>query len=69
MSFYTNNCTSGDPSVKLLKVANNLTVSGLIHDSYDSAYRREVKQLALWCGHNNLELNTLKIVEIRLDFR
>ncbi|KAI3352705.1 hypothetical protein L3Q82_020170, partial [Scortum barcoo] len=63
-SLYTNDCTSGDPNVKLLKFADDTTVIGLIRDGDESAYRREVEQLALWCGHNNLQLNTLKTVEM-----
>ncbi len=57
-SLYTNDCTSKDPSVKLLKFADNTTVIGLIKDGDESAYRQEVEQLAVWCSLNNLELNT-----------
>ncbi|KAL0195121.1 hypothetical protein M9458_008693, partial [Cirrhinus mrigala] len=67
-SLYTNDCTSKDPSVKLLKFADDTTVIGLIQDGDESAYRQEVKQLSLWCRHNNLELNTLKTVEMTVDF-
>ncbi len=35
----------------------------------ESAYRQEVEQLAVWCSLNNLELNTLKTVEMIVDFR
>ncbi|XP_051536240.1 uncharacterized protein LOC127430478 [Myxocyprinus asiaticus] len=58
-----------DPSVKLLKFADDTTVICLIQDDDESAYRREVKQLAVWCSQNNLELNTLKTVEMIVDFR
>ncbi len=68
-SLYTNDCTSKDPSVKLLKFADDTTVIGLIKDSDESAYRQEVEQLAVWCSLNNLELNTLKTVEMIVDFR
>ncbi|KAK3553780.1 hypothetical protein QTP70_010326 [Hemibagrus guttatus] len=68
-SLYTNDCTSTDPSVKLLKFADDTTVIGLIQDGDESAYRREVEQLAAWCSLNNLELNTLKTVEMIVDFR
>ncbi|KAL0150388.1 hypothetical protein M9458_054205 [Cirrhinus mrigala] len=68
-SLYTNDCTSKDPSVKLLKFADDTTVIGLIWDGDESAYRQEVEQLSLWCSHNNLELNTLKTVEMTVDFR
>ncbi|KAK3508265.1 hypothetical protein QTP70_017640, partial [Hemibagrus guttatus] len=69
-SLYTNDCTSTDPSVKLLKFADDTTVIGLIQDGLlESAYRQEVEQLAAWCSLNNLELNTLKTVEMIVDFR
>uniref|UniRef100_A0A8C1D980 Reverse transcriptase domain-containing protein n=1 Tax=Cyprinus carpio carpio TaxID=630221 RepID=A0A8C1D980_CYPCA len=66
-SLYTNDCTSKDPSVKLLKFADDTTVIGLIQDGDESAYRQEVEQLAVWCSLNNLELNTLKTVEMIVD--
>ncbi len=68
-SLYTNDCTSKDPSVKLLKFADDTTVISLIQDGDKSAYRQEVKELAVWCDHNNLEFNTLKTVEMTVDFR
>ncbi|KAK3561940.1 hypothetical protein QTP86_019065, partial [Hemibagrus guttatus] len=68
-SLYTNDCNSKHPSVKLLKFADDTTVIGLIQDGDESAYRQEVEQLAVWCSHNNLELNTLKTVEMIVDFR
>ncbi|KAI2648520.1 putative RNA-directed DNA polymerase from transposon BS [Labeo rohita] len=63
-SFLTDN-----PSVKLLKFADDTTLIGLIQDGEESAYRQEVEQLAVWCSLNNLELNTLKTVEMIIDFR
>ncbi len=68
-SLYTNDCTSKDPSVKLLKFADDTTMIGLIQDGYESAYRQEIKELAVWYSLNNQELNTLKIVEMIVDFR
>ncbi len=68
-SLYTNDCTSKDPSVKLLNFADDTTLIGLIQDGDESAYRQEVKELAVWCSLNNLELNTLKTVEMIVDFR
>ncbi len=40
-SLYMNNCTSKDPSVKLLKFAFDITLIGLIQDNDMSAYRQE----------------------------
>ncbi len=57
-SMCTNDCTSKD--VKLLKFADDTTLIGLIQDGDESAYRQEVKELAVWCSFNNLELNMLK---------
>ncbi len=68
-SLYTNDCTSKDPTVKLLKFADDTTPIGLIQDSGESAYRQLVKELAAWRSLNNLELNTLKTVEMIVDFR
>ncbi len=68
-SLYMNDCTSKDPSVTLLKFADDTTLIGLIQDGDKSAYRQEVEQLAVWCSLNNLELNTLKTVEMIVDFR
>lgn len=59
-SISINDCTSWDSSVKILKFADDTTVSGLIQDGDESAYRQEVERLALCCRHNNLELNTSK---------
>ncbi len=68
-SLYTNDCTSKDPSVKLLKFSDDTTLISLTQDGDESAYRQEVKELAVWRSLNNLELNTLKTVEMILDFR
>ncbi len=68
-SLYTNDCTSKDPSVKLLKFSDNTTLICLIQDGDEFAYRQEVKELAVCCSLNNLELNTLKTVEMSMDFR
>ncbi len=58
-----------DPSVRAPEVADDTTLIGLIQDGDESAYRQEVKELAVWCSLNNLELNTLKTVEMIVDFR
>ncbi len=53
----------------LLKFADDTTLIGLIQDGDEAAYRQEVKELAVWCILNNLELNTLKTLEMSEDFR
>ncbi|KAL0175519.1 hypothetical protein M9458_027849, partial [Cirrhinus mrigala] len=59
-SLYNNDCTSKDPSVKLLKFADDTTLI---------ASFRMVKSLPTDRSKNNLELNTLKTVEMIIDFR
>ncbi|KAK3508055.1 hypothetical protein QTP70_011851, partial [Hemibagrus guttatus] len=68
-SLYTNGCTSGHQSVKLLKFADDTTLIGLISDGDELAYRGEIDRLVSWCNTNNLELNSLKTVEMTVDFR
>ncbi len=68
-SLYANDSTSKDPSVKLLKFADDTTLIGLIQDGDESAYRQEFKELAVWSSLINLELNTLKTVEMIMAFR
>ncbi len=55
-SLYKNDCTSKDPSVKLLKFAVNTTLIGLIQDDDESAYRQEVKKLSVWCSLNAVNM-------------
>ncbi|KAK3568555.1 hypothetical protein QTP86_008747 [Hemibagrus guttatus] len=68
-SLYINGCTSGHQSVKLLKFADDTTLIGLISDGDESAYRGEIDRLVSWCSTNNLEFNSLKTVEMTVDFR
>ncbi|KAK3547774.1 hypothetical protein QTP86_029917 [Hemibagrus guttatus] len=56
-------------SVKLLMFADVTTLIGLISDGDESAYRGEMDRLLSWCSMNNLELNSLKTVEMIVDFR
>ncbi|KAF7640958.1 hypothetical protein LDENG_00002900, partial [Lucifuga dentata] len=68
-SLYTNSCTSSHQSVKLLKLADDTTLIGLISGEDESAYRWEIDHLVTWCRHNNMELNALKTVEMTVDYR
>lgn len=68
-SLYTNDCTSNNGSIKLIKFADDTTLVGLIKGNDESAYRQEVSKLVAWCDENNLELNQQKTVEMVIDFR
>ena len=42
---------------------------GLITDNNDTAYREEVRNLAVWCQDTNLSLNVSKTKELILYYR
>ena len=67
-SEYTNDCISHSESVKMLKLADDTTLIGLISGDDDSAYRNEILSLTEWCSHHNLELNIVKTKELVVDF-
>lgn len=44
-------------------------IVGLITNNNETAYREEVRHLAEWCSHNNLDLKTTKTKGMIIDFR
>ena len=42
---------------------------GLITDNNETAYREEVRDLAVWCKDNNLSVNVIKTKEMIVDYR
>ncbi|KAK3507297.1 hypothetical protein QTP70_013557 [Hemibagrus guttatus] len=54
-SLYTNGCTSGHQSVKLLKFADDTTLLGLISDGDESAYKERTRVAGL--GTQNRDKN------------
>ena len=42
---------------------------GLIIDNVETAYREEVRDLAVWCQDNNLSINMIKTKEMIVDYR
>ena len=42
---------------------------GLITNNDETAYREEVRDLAVWCRDNNLSLNVIKAKEMIVDYR
>jgi hypothetical protein len=51
------------------KFADDKTVVGLITNGDETAYREEVRDLAVWCQDNNLSLNVSKTKELIDDYR
>ncbi len=67
-SLYTNDRTSKDHR-QAPEVCSRHNTDRPHSGRDESAYRQEVKELAVWCSLNNLELNMLKTVEMIRDFR
>ena len=68
-SLFTHDCTARHATSTIIKFAVDTTVVGLITDTDETAYREEVRDLAVWCQDNNLPLNMIKIKEMIVDYR
>ena len=68
-SLFTHDCTTREDSNTLIKFTDDTTVVGLITDKDETAYREEVRDLAVWCQDNNLSLNVIKTKEMIVDYR
>ena len=54
---------------KANNTADDTTVVDLITDNDETAYREEVRDLAVWCKDNNLSRNVIKTKEMIVDYR
>ena len=68
-SLFNHNCMARHDSNTIIKFADDTTVVGHITDNDETAYREEVRDLAVWCQNNNLSLNVTKTKEIIVDYR
>ena len=53
----------------IIKFADDMAVVGLITDSDETAYREEVRDLAVWCQDSNLHRNFSKTKELIVERR
>ena len=53
----------------IIKFADDTTVVDLITDNDETAYREEVRDLAVWCQDNKLSLNMIKTKEMIVEYR
>jgi hypothetical protein len=53
----------------IIKCADVTTTVGLITDNDDTAYKEEVRDLAVWCQDIELSLNVIKTKEMIVDYR
>ena len=68
-SLFTHDCMARHDSNTIIKFPNDTTVEGLITDNNETAYREEIRDLAMWCQDNNLSLNGSKTKELIVDYR
>ena len=68
-SLFTHDCVAKHNSNTIIKFADKTTVVGLNTDDDDTAYRKEVRDLAVWCQDNNLYLNVSKTKEMIVAYR
>ncbi|PIK42482.1 hypothetical protein BSL78_20659 [Apostichopus japonicus] len=67
-SLFTYDCNASDLNSRVIKFADDTTVTGLITNGEESGYRNEVNRLVSWCKENNLILNISKTKELIVDF-
>lgn len=67
-TIYTNDCQSSNPSVPLIKFADDCVLQGLISND-ETLYKLEVANFVSWCDENFLQLNVNKTKELIIDFR
>ena len=68
-SLFTHDCAARHYSNTIIKFVDDTTVVGLITDNHETAYREEVRDLAVWCQDNNLSLNVFKTKEMIVNYR
>jgi hypothetical protein len=68
-SLFTHDCTARHDSKTIITFANDTVVVGLITNNDETAYREEVRDLAVWCQDNNLSLNVIKTKEMIVAYR
>lgn len=69
-SIYTNDCTSSDKNIHILKYADDTAIQAMILTPTDLLnYYETIRKFADWCKENFLELNVKKTKEMVIDFR
>ena len=68
-SLFTHDCMAWHDSNTIIEFSDATTLVGLITDNDETAYREEVRDLAVWCQDNNLSLNMIKTKEMIVDYR
>ena len=64
-SLFTHDCVVKHESNTIIKFADDTAVT----DNDETAYREEVRELAVWCQDNNLSLIVIKTKKMIMDYR
>ena len=67
-SLFTHDCVAAHDFNTIIKFADDTTVVGLITNK-ETAYREEVRDLAVWCQGHNHSLNVSKTNELIVNYR
>ena len=67
-TLFTNDCVSGNKSVRVVKFSDDTTVIGCVNNANGPVQREEVQRLVGWSKNNNLVLNISTTKEIIIDF-
>ena len=62
-------CMARHASNTIIKFADYTTAVALITINDETAYREEVRDLAVWCQDNNLSIKVIKTKEMIVDYR
>ena len=66
---FTHDCMATHDSNTIITFADDTKVVGLITDNDETAYREEVRDLAVWSQDNIPSLNVSKTKELIVDYR
>ncbi|GFR64501.1 hypothetical protein ElyMa_003633000 [Elysia marginata] len=53
-SLFTYDCKVESPEFKMVKLAGDTTVTGLVTSDHKTDYRPQVECIVIWCEQNNL---------------
>jgi hypothetical protein len=68
-SLFNHDCMARHDSNTIIQFPDDTAVVGMITDNNETAYREEVRDLAVSCQNNNLSVNVTKTKEMIVDYR
>ena len=68
-SLFTQDCMAKHNSNTIIKFADDTALVGLITNNHETAYREEIRDLAVWCQDKNPSLNMCKTKGLIVNYR